>query len=96
MSAGPHHPFNDAVSFVMLCEDQAELDRYWHALLRDGGQEQACGWLTDRFGVRWQILPRAFEETMRDKDPARVQRVFAALLQMVKIDIATLEAAYNA
>lgn len=95
MSAGPHHEFNDAISFVVLCEDQAELDRYWYALLEGGCREQACGWLIDRFGVRWQILPRIFEEMVRDRNPDRVQRVFAALLQMVKIDIAALEAAYN-
>jgi predicted 3-demethylubiquinone-9 3-methyltransferase (glyoxalase superfamily) len=58
MTAGPHHEFNDAISIVVTCEDQAELDRYWNALLQGGGKEQACGWLTDKFGLRWQIIPR--------------------------------------
>ena len=95
MSAGPHHDFNDAISMVVLCDDQAELDRYWNALLEGGGKPQACGWLIDRFGVRWQIIPGAFEEMMRDKDPSRSKRVTDAMLKMVKFDIATLEKAYR-
>ena len=95
MSAGPHHEFNDAISMVVLCDDQAELDRYWNALLEGGGKPQACGWLIDRFGVRWQIVPAIFEEMMRDKDPARSKRVTDALLKMVKLDIAALEKAYR-
>ena len=94
MSAGPHHEFNDAISLTVLCEDQAELDRYWSALLAGGGKPQACGWLIDRFGVRWQIVPAAFEEMMRDKDPVRSKRVTDAMMKMVKFDIATLEKAY--
>ena len=94
MSAGPHHEFNDAISLTVLCEDQAELDRYWNALLAGGGKPQACGWLIDRFGVRWQIVPAAFEEMMRDKDPARSRRVTDAMMKMVKFDIATLQKAY--
>jgi predicted 3-demethylubiquinone-9 3-methyltransferase (glyoxalase superfamily) len=96
ISAGPHHEFNDAISLVVLCEDQAELDRYWNALLQGGGGEQACGWLIDRFGVRWQIVPTALDRMMRGNDPSRSKRVTDALLKMVKIDIATLERAYNA
>lgn len=95
MSAGPHHEFNDAISMVVLCDDQAELDRYWNALLEGGGKPQACGWLVDRFGVRWQIIPAAFEEMMRDKDPARSRRVTDAMMKMVKFDIAALEKAYR-
>ena len=95
MSAGPHHDFNDAISIVVMCEDQAELDRYWNALLEGGGKPQACGWLNDRFGVRWQIVPTRLEEMMRDKDPARSKRATDAMLEMVKIDIATLEKAYR-
>jgi predicted 3-demethylubiquinone-9 3-methyltransferase (glyoxalase superfamily) len=95
ISAGPHHEFNDAVSIVVLCDDQAELDRYWHALLEGGGKAQACGWLIDRFGLRWQIVPAALDEMMRDTDPARSKRVTDALLQMVKLDIAALEQAYR-
>ena len=94
MSAGPHHEFNDAISIVVLCEDQAELDRYWNALLA-GGKPQACGWLVDRFGLRWQIVPAVLEKLMGDKDPARSKRVSDALLKMVKLDIAALEKAYR-
>jgi predicted 3-demethylubiquinone-9 3-methyltransferase (glyoxalase superfamily) len=96
MSAGPHHDFNDAVSMVVMCDSQAELDRYWNALLEGGGKPQACGWLIDRFGLRWQIIPAAFEEMMRDKDPARSKRVTDAMMKMIKFDIAALEKAYRA
>ena len=95
MSAGPHHEFNDAISLVVLCEDQAELDRYWNALTANGGQAVACGWLIDKYGLRWQIVPAAFEEWMRDKDSEGSKRVAEAMLQMVKLDIATLEKAYR-
>src|SRR6267154_1071551 len=95
MTAGPHHEFNDAISMVVLCENQAELDRYWNALLEGGGKPQACGWLTDRFGLRWQIVPAILDELMRDKDPARSKRVTDAMLRMVKLDIAALEKAYR-
>jgi predicted 3-demethylubiquinone-9 3-methyltransferase (glyoxalase superfamily) len=95
MSAGPHHEFNDAISLVVECDDQAELDRYWNALLEKGGKAQACGWLNDRYGVRWQIVPAVLAEWMRDKDVARSRRVTDALLKMVKLDIATLERAYR-
>ncbi len=94
MSAGPHHEFNDAISLVVLCDDQAELDRYWNALL-DGGQPQACGWLIDRFGLRWQIVPAQFDTWMRDADPERSKRVTDAMLQMIKLNIAALEKAYR-
>jgi predicted 3-demethylubiquinone-9 3-methyltransferase (glyoxalase superfamily) len=96
MSAGPHHDFNDAISLVVLCDDQAELDRYWNALLANGGKPQACGWLIDRFGVRWQIVPAVLEEMMGGKDAARSKRATDAMLKMVKLDIATLEKAYRA
>jgi predicted 3-demethylubiquinone-9 3-methyltransferase (glyoxalase superfamily) len=95
MTAGPHHDFNDAISMVVLCEDQAELDRYWDALLAGGGMPQACGWLIDRFGLRWQVVPRVMDTMMRDKDPARSKRVTDAMLQMIKLDIATLQKAYG-
>jgi predicted 3-demethylubiquinone-9 3-methyltransferase (glyoxalase superfamily) len=95
MSAGPHHEFNDAISIVVLCEDQAELDRYWSALLEGGGSAQACGWLIDRFGLRWQIVPAVLDGMMSDRDPARSKRVTDALLKMVKLDIAGLEKAYR-
>jgi predicted 3-demethylubiquinone-9 3-methyltransferase (glyoxalase superfamily) len=95
ITAGPHHEFNDAISIVVLCDDQAELDRYWNALLEGGGKPQACGWLIDRFGLRWQIVPAVLDEMMRDRDPARSKRVTDAMLKMVKLDIATLERAHR-
>lgn len=95
MTAGRHHEFNDAISMVVLCDDQAELDKYWNALLEGGGKEQACGWLTDKYGLRWQIVPARLDDMMADKDPARSKRVTDALLQMVKLDIALLERAYR-
>lgn len=94
ITAGPHHEFNDAISIVVLCDDQAELDRYWNALLEGGGEPGPCGWLIDRFGLRWQIVPRVLNEMMRDEDPARSKRVSDAMLKMGKLDIAALEAAY--
>lgn len=93
ITAGPHHAFNDAISMVVLCDDQAELDGYWDALLKNGGKAQACGWLIDRYGLRWQIVPAALDEWMRDGDAARSKRVSDAVMQMVKLDIATLERA---
>jgi predicted 3-demethylubiquinone-9 3-methyltransferase (glyoxalase superfamily) len=92
MTAGPHHDFNDALSIVVMCEDQKELDRYWNALL-DGGAPQACGWLIDRWGVRWQIVPRILDELMADPNKERSKRVSDAMLRMIKLDIATLERA---
>jgi predicted 3-demethylubiquinone-9 3-methyltransferase (glyoxalase superfamily) len=95
MTAGPHHDFNDAISIVVECDDQAELDRYWNAFLEGGGKAQACGWLIDRFGVRWQIVPRILDEMMRDQNAARSKKVTDAMLKMVKIDVAALEKAYR-
>jgi predicted 3-demethylubiquinone-9 3-methyltransferase (glyoxalase superfamily) len=93
MTAGPHHEFNDAFSLCVLCDDQKELDRYWAALLEGGGKEQACGWLIDKFGVRWQIVPAIFDELMSSSDPARSKRVTDAMMTMIKFDIAALEKA---
>jgi predicted 3-demethylubiquinone-9 3-methyltransferase (glyoxalase superfamily) len=93
MSAGPLDPFNHAVSFVVNCEDQAELDRYWNALLEGGSAEQ-CGWLKDRFGLSWQIVPTVLGEMMADPDRTKAKRASDAMLQMVKIDIAVLQAAF--
>jgi predicted 3-demethylubiquinone-9 3-methyltransferase (glyoxalase superfamily) len=95
MTAGPHHDFNDAISLVVECADQAELDRYWDALLAGGGKPQACGWLSDRYGLRWQIVPAGWEKLMAEPDQARAKRVADAMLKMVKLDIATLEQAYR-
>src|SRR5258706_3671654 len=88
MTAGSHHDFNDAISMVVLCDDQAELDKYWSALLEGGGQAQACGWLHDRYGLRWQIVPARLVDMMADEDPGRSKRVSDAMLQMIKLDIA--------
>ena len=93
MSAGPLDPFNHAVSFVVNCDDQAELDRYWNALLEGGSAEQ-CGWLKDRFGLSWQIVPTVLDEMMADPDRAKAKRASDAMLKMVKIDIAALKAAF--
>ena len=95
MSAGPHHEFNDAISLVVNCDDQQELDRYWNAIIEAGGKPQACGWIVDRFGVRWQIVPTILQQLMDDKDPARSKRVSDAMMQMIKLDIATLQNAYR-
>jgi|SRR3954462_11261820 predicted 3-demethylubiquinone-9 3-methyltransferase (glyoxalase superfamily) len=93
MTAGRHDDFNDAISIMVECDDQAELDRYWNALLEGGGKPQACGWLVDRYGLRWQITPAMLNDALRDKDPARSKRVTDAMLKMVKLDIATLQKA---
>jgi predicted 3-demethylubiquinone-9 3-methyltransferase (glyoxalase superfamily) len=95
MTAGPHHDFNDAISIMVLCDSQAELDRYWNAFLEAGGKTQACGWLIDRFGVRWQICPAVLEDMMADKDKERAKRVSDAMMKMIKLDIAELEKAYR-
>jgi predicted 3-demethylubiquinone-9 3-methyltransferase (glyoxalase superfamily) len=94
MSAGPLDPFNHAISLVVLCDDQAELDRYWDALL-EGGTAEACGWLKDKYGVSWQIVPTGFAEIMADPDRDKVRRATEAMLKMVKLDFAALQAAYE-
>jgi predicted 3-demethylubiquinone-9 3-methyltransferase (glyoxalase superfamily) len=96
ISGGPHQPFNDAISLHVTCETQAELDKYWHGLIEGGGKEVACGWLTDRYGVRWQISPRILGELMKSKEPGVAKRVSEAMLKMTKFDIATLERAAKA
>lgn len=92
IEAGPLDPFNHSFSIMVECDGQAELDRLWEAL-REGGSVEQCGWLRDRWGLSWQIVPKRLGELMGDPDPARVQRVTAAMLTMVKFDIAALEAA---
>jgi predicted 3-demethylubiquinone-9 3-methyltransferase (glyoxalase superfamily) len=94
MTAGPLDPFNHAISLVVNCGDQAELDRYWNALL-DGGKAEQCGWLKDRYGVSWQIVPTAMGEMMADPDRTRAKRATDAMLKMVKLDIAALRAAFD-
>jgi len=94
MNAGPFDPFNHAISFVINCADQAEIDRLWDALSKGGTIEQ-CGWLKDRYGVSWQIVPTVLGEMMKDSNRARAKRVAEAMLKMVKIDIAALKKAYD-
>jgi predicted 3-demethylubiquinone-9 3-methyltransferase (glyoxalase superfamily) len=92
LNGGPEFTFNEAVSFLIRCADQQEVDHYWNALT-DGGEPGPCGWLKDRFGVSWQIVPRRLMELIGDEDPNRSQRAMAAMMQMGKIEIAELERA---
>jgi len=94
LNGGPHYSFTPAISFFVDCETQAEVDELWEKLTAGGGEVQ-CGWLKDQFGLSWQIIPRALMELMQDKDPAKSQRVFKAMLQMTKIDIEGLKRAYR-
>ena len=94
MTAGPLDPFNHAISFMVNCDDQAEIDRLWAALSKGGTVEQ-CGWLKDRYGVSWQIVPTVLGEMMKDRDRAKVRRATQAMLKMVKFDIAELQKAYR-
>ncbi len=93
LNGGPGFPPTQAFSFQVATEDQAETDRYWNAILEHGGQPSACGWCQDRWGLHWQITPRALSEGIADPDPAVAKRVFLAMMNMVKIDIAAIEAA---
>jgi predicted 3-demethylubiquinone-9 3-methyltransferase (glyoxalase superfamily) len=93
LNGGPHFHFSEAISFQIDTADQAETDRYWDALLADGGEESVCGWLKDRFGLSWQVVPRRLQELMTDADPGRSSRAMKAMLQMRRIDIAAIEAA---
>ena len=92
LNGGPHFKQSEAFSFVVVTEDQAETDRYWNAIVGNGGQESQCGWCRDKWGVSWQITPRILAEAM-DGEPGRAKRIFEAMMTMKKIDIAALEAA---
>lgn len=94
LNGGPHFKFTEAVSFVVNCETQAEVDRYWDKLL-EGGQPSQCGWLKDKYGLSWQIVPNELMEMLQDKDPQKSQRVMAAMMKMIKLDIPTLQKAYD-
>ena len=94
LNGGPQFQFSPAISFFVLCDTQEEVDHFWDKL-SDGGQKIQCGWLTDKFGVTWQIVPKVLGEMLRDKDPAKSQRVMKAMMQMKKLDIAGLKAAYD-
>lgn len=95
LNGGMKVDYTHAVSFVIDCADQAEVDRLWDALSADGGQPVQCGWIRDRYGVSWQIVPMALPRLLADPDPAKAQRVMQAMLQMTKIDIARLKQAYD-
>jgi predicted 3-demethylubiquinone-9 3-methyltransferase (glyoxalase superfamily) len=95
LNGGPDFKFNEAISLSIDCDDQAEVDRYWDALLAGGGEESVCGWLKDRFGVSWQVIPRQLPEMMNSSDRAAAARVLEAMLKMVKIDVAQLERAFK-
>ena len=93
LNGGPRFNFTEAVSFVINCETQQEIDYYWDKLTASGGEEVQCGWLTDKYGLSWQVVPARWDEW--SKDPDGMQRLIRALMQMKKIDIATLERAYK-
>lgn len=93
LNGGPTFKHNEAFSFQVATADQAETDRYWHAIVNNGGQESACGWCKDKWGISWQITPTALIEAITDTDSAAAMRAFNAMMQMGKIDIATIEAA---
>jgi predicted 3-demethylubiquinone-9 3-methyltransferase (glyoxalase superfamily) len=93
VNGGPVFQFNESVSFQVDCQDQAEVDYYWDALTADGGVESQCGWLKDKFGLSWQVVPRSLTAALSDKDPKRASRAMQAMLTMRKIDIATIQAA---
>jgi len=93
LNGGPRFKFTEAISFLVNVETQAELDRLWAKLI-EGGEPQACGWLKDRFGLSWQIIPGVLFELMQDKDPAKAKRVMEAMLKMVKFDIQALKDAH--
>jgi predicted 3-demethylubiquinone-9 3-methyltransferase (glyoxalase superfamily) len=94
LNGGPMFTFSPAISFVVNCKTQEEVDEYWEKL-SEGGQTQQCGWLTDKYGLSWQIVPTILGELVADKDPERSNRVMKAMLQMTKLDIRTLKAAYE-
>ena len=94
LNGGPQFKFNESVSFVVYCETQNEVDYFWQKLMSDGGEESACGWLRDKFGLSWQVTPTVLIEMLHDKDPNKSERVMNAMMQMQKIDISKLKAAY--
>ncbi|MEN5178532.1 VOC family protein [Comamonas testosteroni] len=93
LNGGPHFQHNESFSFQIATDDQEETDRLWNAVVSNGGQESACGWCKDRWGISWQITPRALTQGVFNADPATAQRVFAAMMTMTKIDIEAIEAA---
>lgn len=94
LNGGPMYKFTPAISFMVHCDTQQEVDDLWEKLTSNGGQEVECGWLTDKYGLSWQIVPEVFGKMVQDKDPAKVQRVMQAMMKMKKMDIQKLEEAY--
>jgi predicted 3-demethylubiquinone-9 3-methyltransferase (glyoxalase superfamily) len=95
LNGGPRFQFTEAVSFVVNCKTQDEIDYYWDKLLQGGGKEQACGWLKDKFGLSWQIVPEQMGQLMSGNDPQRSARVMQAMMKMIKLDLPTLQKAYD-
>jgi predicted 3-demethylubiquinone-9 3-methyltransferase (glyoxalase superfamily) len=95
LNGGPHFKFTEAISLMIHCKDQKEVDYYWEKLIAGGGQESMCGWLKDKYGLSWQVTPTVLLEMISDKDRKKAQRAFSAMLQMRKIDIAKLKEAYG-
>ena len=93
INGGPQFQFDEAVSFEIACKDQEEVDAYWERLLEGGGEESQCGWLKDRYGLSWQVVPEGMDEIFADPDPARAERAMQAMLGMRKLDVAALRAA---
>lgn len=94
-NGGPHFSFSEGVSLYVDCADQEEVDDYWNKLVKAGATPTACGWIKDPFGLSWQIVPRRFTELIQDPDPVKVKAVMAAMMTMVKLDVAALERAYD-
>ena len=96
LNGGPHFKFNEAISLQIMCDSQQEVDHYWNALTAGGPVEaQQCGWVKDRFGLSWQVIPKAFLELLTSKETAKVERAFGAMMQMKKLDLAELQRAFN-
>jgi predicted 3-demethylubiquinone-9 3-methyltransferase (glyoxalase superfamily) len=95
LNGGPAFKFNESISFVVRCDTQKEVDYFWEKLTADGGEESQCGWLKDKFGVSWQVVPTVLIDMLHDKDSEKSERVMKAMLQMQKINIEKLKAAYG-
>jgi predicted 3-demethylubiquinone-9 3-methyltransferase (glyoxalase superfamily) len=95
LNGGPDHPLTDAISLTVNCETQAEVDMYWEKLLAAGGKPVACGWLTDKFGLSWQVTPTVLTKLLRDENPKKVNAVMQVMMKMIKLDIAAMQRAYD-
>jgi predicted 3-demethylubiquinone-9 3-methyltransferase (glyoxalase superfamily) len=96
LNGGPRHAFTEAISFLILCEDQEEVDFFWNHFVNDGGREDMCGWCKDKFGLSWQVIPKRFMEMMKSGEPEKIKRVFEVMMQMRKMIVADFEKAFNA